>query len=147
MGEQIYKLTSIFIKAKDYNEFRNWILPFCTDKDLIDSWYMMVLNAKKPLTSRPQKHYYRRCQSFCYLDLISSQISLLQIPLSYMLDAGYDIEKILNLIKELIPICIHSNWLSLLIKYSGIEELNNSLFTENDIKTMKGIIEVTMERA
>lgn len=96
---------------------------------MYDSLYLMMLNARKSETTRPKRHFYRVCTSKSYIEVISSQVSLLQIPLTYLLETGYDIEKILGLVKELIPISMHSNWLSLLVKYSGIESCNSIEYT------------------
>lgn len=101
-----------------------------------------MLTARKPETSGKPKRLYTFCLSQSYLEPLSSQLTLLQIPLSYMLETSYDADRILNLIRELVPVCRHSNWIALLVKHSGIDQSTEQLLTPYNIKIIKGILDI-----
>lgn len=48
----------------------------------------------------------------------------------------------MDLTAELLQICIHSNWISLLIKSSALEEYPGPLFDELRLRTVTGIFEL-----
>lgn len=73
------------------------------------------------MTAGNHTTFFTYCCSRDYLDVLANQIALLQIPLSYLLENDYEVERLLSLTEELIEVCPHSNWLSLLVKNSAIE--------------------------
>lgn len=58
-----------------------------------------MLTARKIETIGKKKRVYSLCLSHSYIEPLSEQITLLQIPLSYLLETSYDPDKIMNLIK------------------------------------------------
>ena len=80
--------------------------------------------------------------SSSFLEVLSYQISLLQIPISYLLETSYPPEKILSLIRELVPICRYSNWLSLLAKNSMINDFSDETLNETHLKLLKGALDI-----
>lgn len=79
--------------------------------------------------------------------MIANQVALLQIPLSYMLETDYEVDRILALVEELVQICAHSNWISLLIKNSAIAKYPTAEFDEVKLKIVLGVLEIIEKHA
>ena len=80
------------------------------------------VEAKQPLTFGNNKMFFTYCCSRSYLEVFANQLALLQIPLSYLLENDYEVERLLTLTEELVQICPHSNWLSLLVKNCSLQK-------------------------
>lgn len=72
---------------------------------------------------------------------------LLQIPISYLLETDYEIDRVIGLTGELIQICHHSNWISMLIKNCYLEEYPGGSFDENKFKMVVGIMDLIQKYA
>lgn len=143
----VKKITSILIKFETFDDFKNKIKQYTPADADFKYLFLRALTARKQQTIGKKKRVYILCLSKSYLEPLSTQITLLQIPLSYMLETNYDADKIVNLIKQLVSICIHSNWLALLVKHSGIDAHSQNLLTPYNIKIIKGILEIAVLQA
>lgn len=58
-----------------------------------------MVTVRKPETIGKKKQSYTLTLSQSFLTLLSQELALLQIPLEHLLGSGYDIERILTLVK------------------------------------------------
>jgi len=93
------------------------------------------------------KTYFTYCCSRNYLEVIANQLALLQIPISYLLENDYEVERLLNLTEELVQICPHSHWLSLLIKNSSLTQYPSQEFDEIKMKIVVGVLNIMEKQA
>jgi hypothetical protein len=59
--------------------------------------YMSAMETRSDVTIGDHKKFFTYCCSRDYLEVISNQLALLQIPLSYLLENDYEIERVLSL--------------------------------------------------
>ena len=115
------RIQGFLTNCKSYREFLGEIGKYHPNERQYDYFYLRMLKARKAETAGLKVPNFIICLSHSYLETMSSQLSLLQIPLSYLLETDYDCDRIVSLTRELIPLSLHSNWVSLLIKYAGMD--------------------------
>lgn len=113
----------------------------------LERMFVYAIETKLPQTCGNNKAYFTYCCSRSYLEVISNQIALLQIPLSYLLETDFEVDKIISLTEELVQICAHSNWISLLIKNSSIAKYPLPDFDEIKLSMVKGVLKIVKEHA
>lgn len=67
-------------------------MPFTVDK-----LYIHAIEAKQPFTFGKTKAFFTNCCSRSYLEVVANQLALLQIPISYLLENNYEIDRLLTL--------------------------------------------------
>ncbi len=108
---------------------------------------MYCVEAKQPLTLGHQKTFFTYCCSRSYLEVFANQLALLQIPLSYLLENNYEVDRLLTLAEELVQICPHSNWIALLVKNSSLEKYPSEEFDEGKLKIVVGALNILEKQA
>jgi hypothetical protein len=64
----------------------------------IEHVYMKCQETKQELTLGTHQTFFRHCISFNYIQVLAAQLSLLQIPILFMLETSYPHEKIFELV-------------------------------------------------
>lgn len=87
----------------------------------IDHVYMKCIQTRGQLTLGTHKTYFRHCISRSYIKIFEPQLSLLQIPILFLLQTSYPHEKIFEIVGELVQICGHASWVGLCLKSVDVD--------------------------
>ena len=99
------------------------------------------------MTLGTHRTFFRHCISESYLEVLGSQLSLLQIPILFLLETSYSHEKIFEVISDLIQICPHANWISLCLKNVDIEKIKNGKYSSEDHSLIIGCLKMCKTHA
>ena len=96
---QVLKILGFLVKCPSYKHFMAEIGEFHPNERQYDYLYLRMQKARRAETLGVKIPTYIICLSHSYLETLSSTLSLLQIPLSYLLETEYDVDRILVLTK------------------------------------------------
>lgn len=96
--------------------------------------YMKCLETRGEMTMGSHRTFFRHCISRTYVKVFEPQLSLLQIPILFLLETSYPHDKVFELVTELIQICAHASWVALCLKTVDVEGMIRSYNNDKSSK-------------